>query len=126
MYVIGKIFNIACSHRLYDKDKTEEENKKIYGKCSNLPSHGHNYRIIVRIKSNELVNGMVMNFKELESVFNKQIDSLFDHTFLNDTMNLPTAENMAKNFYDRLKEVLPNIVEVEIWETEDSFAIYKE
>ena len=56
-----------------------------------------------------------------------------DHQFLNelppfDELN-PSAENMAKYFYDRVHEGLNDgavrIAEVKIWETDTSSAVYR-
>uniref|UniRef100_A0A8C5TCA1 6-pyruvoyltetrahydropterin synthase n=1 Tax=Malurus cyaneus samueli TaxID=2593467 RepID=A0A8C5TCA1_9PASS len=33
----------AC-HRLHSKSLSEEENRKIFGKCNNPNGHGHNYK----------------------------------------------------------------------------------
>ena len=63
MYSLKKEFTISCSHRLHDPNLTDEENEKIFGKCNNAPSHGHNYLIILKLESKELgKDGMIMNF----------------------------------------------------------------
>ena len=40
-------FNAA--HRLYNKNWSDQENSKEFGKCSNPNYHGHNYELIVNI-----------------------------------------------------------------------------
>ena len=76
MYKLKKQFMISCSHRLYNNHMATCENKKIYGKCSFSPSHGHNYRIILNLKSKDLSNGMIMNFSEIKKIFLKEIDEV--------------------------------------------------
>ena len=51
-----------------------------------------------------------------------------DHAYLNDVFDfIPTAENMAKHFYEVLKETFNNLVySVRLWETATSSAIWKE
>ena len=40
-------FNAA--HRLYNKNWSDQENSKEFGKCSNPNYHGHNYELVVNI-----------------------------------------------------------------------------
>ncbi len=84
MYILKKQFSISCSHRLYDKKCAEEWNKKVFGKCANLPSHGHSYKVILFLNSFKLINGMIMNFNKIKKIFKVQIDDVYDHHFLND------------------------------------------
>jgi 6-pyruvoyltetrahydropterin/6-carboxytetrahydropterin synthase len=103
------------------------------GKCENV--HGHNYRVRVSLTGPKLNNiGLLVDFTELKRVLRGIIAGL-DHQFLNDldafkVVN-PSAENMAKYFYDetakQLKE-LPEgagITEVTVWETDTSSAQYE-
>lgn len=127
MYTITKKFSISCSHRLIDVEISEEENKKIFGKCFNLPAHGHNYTIILYLKSKTLKHGMVLNFNEVKRIFMEEIDDKFDHHHLNDLMDtITTAENMCKLFYDILKKQLKQLYKVRIFETDTSYAEYEE
>jgi len=130
MYKIKKEFSICCSHRLHNNEWSEDENRRIYGRCNNLPSHGHNYKIILFLKSITIDStGMIMNFNKLKEHFNKIIDNRFDHKFLNDDITfknlVPTAENMAQIFYTLLKEQIEELYKVEIYETEGASAIYE-
>jgi len=131
-YVIFKEFEISCSHRLIDDKLTLEENKKMFGKCNNEPSHGHNYIVRVYLSSNKLTNGMVINFTDVKKVFLDKIDKIYDHQYLNECEPfkskklLTTAENMCKVFYDILKKDFKEITSIMIWETSKSCAIYDE
>jgi len=123
MYKIMKKFTISCSHRLHDKNLSDEENREIFGKCNNKPSHGHNYVIEVHLRSNILTNGMLMNFNVIKKHFNRDIDSLLDHNFLNNIMhNIPSAENMAEFIYIKLKESIKELYMIRVWETDTSYA----
>ena len=131
MYKIKKEFNISSSHRLHNENWSILENKRVYGKCNNEPSHGHNYKIILTLKRKELRNdGMVLNFYILKDLFQDVIDDIYDHKFLNTCPGfkglVPTAENMCKVFYDRLKEHIPELCVIEIYETDGASAIYEE
>jgi 6-pyruvoyltetrahydropterin/6-carboxytetrahydropterin synthase len=105
------------------------------GKCEN--PHGHNYRVRVTLAGRELDQaGLLLDFKDLKRVMKPVIDYL-DHRMLNDlepftTLN-PSAENLAKYFFDqtneRLKQLTNGRVEIKrvtIWETDTSIATYYE
>lgn len=105
------------------------------GKCEN--PHGHNYKVRVTLRGAELDKaGLLLDFKDLKEVMKDVIDRL-DHQMLNEiepfkTLN-PSAENLAKYFYDqasaRLKLVTNGRVDVSdvtIWETDTTNARYSE
>src|SRR5256885_10581400 len=105
------------------------------GKCEN--PHGHNYKIRVTLAGNELDKaGLLLDFKDLRDVMKPVIDRL-DHQMINDIepfTNLnPSAENLAKYFYDetstRLRSVTNGRVsvrDVTIFETDTTTAKYSE
>jgi 6-pyruvoyltetrahydropterin/6-carboxytetrahydropterin synthase len=102
------------------------------GKCENV--HGHNYRVQITVAGPELdSNGLLVDFIELKRLASDVIDYL-DHRFINDLPPFdkinPSAENLAKYFYDRVSAGLPSgapthIAEVRIWETDTSVAAYR-
>jgi len=81
------------------------------GKCSN--PHGHSYRVKVEMLGhvNE-ADGVVVDFGDIKEI----IDDL-DHSWLNDFIPLPTAENIALYLQQKIEE-LPRveIVNVTLWE----------
>jgi 6-pyruvoyltetrahydropterin/6-carboxytetrahydropterin synthase len=92
------------------------------GRCENM--HGHNYRVEVTVGSDRLTPpGMVVDFIELRS----KVDAILpDHRLLNEVYNFPpTAENLARHFYEELKKVYP-VLKVTVWENEDCCAEYFE
>jgi 6-pyruvoyltetrahydropterin/6-carboxytetrahydropterin synthase len=105
------------------------------GKCEN--PHGHNYKVRVTLCGAALDKaGLLLDFKDLKEVMKHVIDRL-DHQMLNDIEPFkelnPSAENIAKYFYDqagvRLKSVTGGRVavkDVTIWETDTTTARYSE
>lgn len=105
------------------------------GKCEN--PHGHNYKVRVTLVGSELEpNGLLLDFKLLKQVMRPTIDRI-DHQMLNElepfTVLNPSAENLAKYFYDQtgsqLAEMTHGRVRVKsctIWETETTTATYYE
>jgi 6-pyruvoyltetrahydropterin/6-carboxytetrahydropterin synthase len=102
------------------------------GKCENV--HGHNYRVQVTVQGERLAsNGLLVDFADVKKLMNKVVNYL-DHQFINDlppfTEINPSAENIAKYFYDEmaqglLVEVPVRIAEVRVWETDTSVAVYR-
>ena len=105
MYQVIKRMEIAGSHKL----KLPYESK-----CSNL--HGHNWIVTVTCQSDKLnADGMVLDFTHIKKIVNK-----LDHANLNDFVEQPTAENLAKWIYDQI----PLCSKVEIQEAEGNIACY--
>lgn len=103
------------------------------GKCEDV--HGHNYRVRIVLAGEKLDNvGLLYDFVELRKHMADVIGSL-DHKFLNDfppfTELNPSAENLAKYFYDELRRRLgtsPNgaaLREVTVFETDTTTATYR-
>jgi 6-pyruvoyltetrahydropterin/6-carboxytetrahydropterin synthase len=102
------------------------------GKCENV--HGHNYRVRITVQGDQLdATGLLVDFLDVKSLIGGVVDYL-DHQFINDLPPFdelnPSAENIAKYFYDRVSGGLKNEVpvrvsEVKIWETDTSSAVYR-
>jgi 6-pyruvoyltetrahydropterin/6-carboxytetrahydropterin synthase len=101
------------------------------GKCENV--HGHNYRVLVTIQGAQLDSiGLLVDFVEVKKLMGRVVDRL-DHQFINDLAPFdilnPSAENMAKYFYDEISAGLGSsqvrVGEVKIWETDTSSATYR-
>src|SRR5450755_1818022 len=78
--------------------------RNYHGKCENV--HGHNYRIQVALQGAELDSiGLLVDFIEVKKLLGAVVDRL-DHQFLNDLAPFdvlnPSAENIAKYFYDHI------------------------
>jgi 6-pyruvoyltetrahydropterin/6-carboxytetrahydropterin synthase len=105
------------------------------GKCEN--PHGHNYKVQITLAGEELDNaGLLLDFKLLKHVLRPVIDRI-DHQMLKDlepfTVLNPSAENMAKYFYEQTNEKLAAITQGRvrvkkaiIWETDTCTATYYE
>jgi 6-pyruvoyltetrahydropterin/6-carboxytetrahydropterin synthase len=106
------------------------------GKCEN--PHGHNYKVFVTLIGEELDEaGMLLDFKLLKQVMRPTVEYL-DHFMINDLKPFdvelnPSAENLAKYFYDQtskqLHEMTAGRVQVKdctLYETDTSFARYYE
>jgi len=102
------------------------------GKCENV--HGHNYRVQVTFSGPELDSiGLLVDFVVVKKLMQTVVDRL-DHQYLNDLAPFdvlnPSAENMAKYFYDEIGSGLGQstpvrLGQVRVWETDTSSATYR-
>jgi 6-pyruvoyltetrahydropterin/6-carboxytetrahydropterin synthase len=121
-------FNAA--HQLYAADLSESENRRLFGKCTNL--HGHNYVLEVIVTGEvDPATGYVMDLKRLSDLVCQEIIEHVDHRNLNTDVpwlagRIPTAENLAVAFWDRLKPHLQSGTRlcVKVWETEKTWVEY--
>jgi 6-pyruvoyltetrahydropterin/6-carboxytetrahydropterin synthase len=119
-------FNAA--HQLCDPRLSDAENQRLFGKCSNL--HGHNYVLEVVVAGQvDQSSGYVLDLKVLSDVIGRQIIQDVDHRNLNTDVpwlcgRIPTAENLALVFWDRLRAEFPDglLRSVRVWETEKNWA----
>lgn len=108
MYTVIKRLEISAAHQL---------NLSYKSKCENL--HGHNWIIFVHLRSEKLnSDGMVCDFTEIK----KCIYEKLDHKNLNDIIDQPTAENIAKYICDVLGD---KCFKVQVQESEGNIGIYE-
>src|SRR5437879_12773000 len=80
---LGRRYHFAASHRLHSVKLSEEENRRIYGKCNNAYGHGHNYTVEVRLSGAvDPATGMIANLADLDAFVNEQVIELLDHRSL--------------------------------------------
>ena len=95
-----------------------------HGKCEKV--HGHTYKLHVTVEGDVKSDGMVMDFAELKKIVNERVIDKLDHTSLNDTIENPSAENIAIWIWNELKDISEaKLYEVKVWETETSFVTYR-
>jgi len=96
--------------------------REYKGKCEKL--HGHTFQVEVEILVTELDRtGIGVDFTEIKK---KLAEVLPDHVLLNEVFPFnPSAENLAREIYRRLKELYP-VSSVTVWESEDASATYTE
>ena len=123
-------FNSA--HRLNNPSLTEEDNKRIFGKCNYPNYHGHNYDLEVHVTGEiDHTTGYVIDLKILSDIIKKEVTHKFDHKNLNldttffATLN-PSAENIAVVIYELLRTKINSTLDLKIrlYETERNFVEY--
>lgn len=116
MFKITKEFSFCASHNLLGLCDTHP--------CTKL--HGHNYIVKVELSGKTLNStGFIVDYRELSPI-KEYIDNNLDHRHLNDVFKFnPTAENMARYFYEEFKRVIPQVSAIEVSETPKTNARYE-
>ena len=126
--LVGRRESFNAAHQLYDPDLSEGENRRVFGKCANM--HGHNYVVEVVVAGEiDPATGYVLDLKVLSEVISRQIIRDVDHRNLNTDVwwlkgRVPTTENLAQAFWERLEPELPGglLRSVRLWETDKNWA----
>ena len=141
MIYISKKFTFDMAHMLENHPS----------KCKNL--HGHTYKLYITVGRDELDNDMVIDFKDLKNIVEKNVIDKLDHSFaynlntndilIKDIVNLlkkngrkvygfksrTTCEVMTKEIWDILFNLLKDnglvLVNIKLYEGEGSYAEYK-
>ncbi len=139
MIRLTKIFDFEMAHALPGYD----------GSCKNI--HGHSFRLEVTVQglplqqSGHPKDGMVIDFKDLKAIVNREVVSQFDHALLlpqhapadlletlrqySEKVVLlpfqPTSENLILYIVDKLRGAMPagvTLQKIRLYETATSFA----
>ncbi len=107
-------FYFAAAHRL----------PRYEGPCFRL--HGHNYKFFVAVDGAvDPATGMITDFGKLKEVVGEHVLARVDHRNLNDVLDNPTAENIARWIWETLAPHLPGLVEVRLYEIPDCCVTYR-
>jgi 6-pyruvoyltetrahydropterin/6-carboxytetrahydropterin synthase len=123
-----KRYRFCAAHRLHTDRLTPEENQAVFGKCNNLNGHGHNYVVLVTVRSDG--RGEVRDLERLDHMVNETVIKRFDHQDLNRDKEFAdrttTGENLVKLIWDLLESKLPadRLEKVGVIETRDNYFEY--
>jgi 6-pyruvoyltetrahydropterin/6-carboxytetrahydropterin synthase len=107
-------FYFAAAHRL----------PRYEGPCFRL--HGHNYKFFVTVEGDvDPATGMIADFGRIKDVVSEAVLSRVDHRNLNDVLENPTAENIARWIWETLAPLMPGLTEVRLFEIPDCCVTYR-
>ncbi|MCC7146941.1 MAG: 6-carboxytetrahydropterin synthase QueD [Phycisphaeraceae bacterium] len=94
-------------------------------KCRRMHGHTFGVDLIVEGEVDE-ARGYLIDYGDIKAAAKPLIEQL-DHQVLNDVkgLDVPTAENISRWIYDRLKPQLAELKAVRVHETEDNVAEYR-
>lgn len=131
MIKVGRRTTFNAAHRLHNPKWSEDKNKQVFDKCNSPNYHGHNYTLETWVEGEiDPDTGYVIDLGELKQIIKEEVEEPFDHRNLNldvpDFADLnPTAENIAKVIYNKLKPRLKQFkLVVRLYETENNFVEY--
>ena len=98
------------------------------GECEN--QHGHNWLVEAYVKGNTLdKSNILVDYKVLKRELKAVLD-LLDHKDINELPYFkgesPSSEMISMFIYNQLKERIPLVSKVSVWETPTSCASYYE
>ena len=130
MIRLTRRYRLSASHLYRRPEWSEEENRARFGKCANLPGHGHNYRVYVTVAGEpDAATGFVVDLAALDGVVAAEVVERLDHRHLNEAVpefgdgrEIPSSENLVRWIRGRLEGRLPagvELVGVRVEEDED-------
>lgn len=123
-------YRFSASHLYRRPEWTEEQNRAHFGKCANLPGHGHNYRLFVTVQGEiDPATGFVIDLGRLDAVVQERVTDRLDHQHLNAALPefgeggaIPSSENLIRWIREQLADRLPTgseLVRLRLEEDED-------
>ncbi len=108
-------FRFSASHLYRRTNWSEDENRRRFGKCANLPGHGHNYRLFVTVTGDiDPETGFLIDLGELDRTVQTQVLDQVDHQHLNSALSefaegeeIPSSENLLRWIVRRLESRFP-------------------
>ncbi len=118
--VLERRYRFSASHLYRRPDWSEEENRRRFGKCANLPGHGHNYRLWVGVQGEiDPSTGFVVDLGELDRIVSERVVERLDHQHLNSALpefaaggEIPSSESLVRWIHRELAGGLPEGVEL--------------
>lgn len=128
---LTRAYGFSAAHRLADPSRSEEDNRRIYGKCANPQPHGHDYRFEVTVRGPlDPTLSVVTDLGTLDATVEEVVVAPFDHRYLNVEVEpfahvLPTAERIAERIWQLLAPRVPKLARVVVYETPRSAFAYE-
>ena len=134
MVYITRKEHFNSAHRLFRPEYSDEENLRVFGKCSNPLWHGHNYVLMVTVKGEpDPETGFVMDLKVLSRLIDDNVLQKLDHKNINlevdfMTGKLASTENLAIGIWDALEPPVKSegscLHSIRLEETENNIVEY--
>jgi 6-pyruvoyltetrahydropterin/6-carboxytetrahydropterin synthase len=123
-------FNAA--HRVHNPALSDEENRRLFGKCNNPNWHGHNYMLDVSVTGPvEERTGYVIDLAKLKQIVEREVIDKADHKnfnleveFMRDV--IPTTENIVVGIWKVLSPLVSpgTLTRLVLWETPNNYVEY--
>ena len=128
---VTRRYRFCAAHRLHTDYLSPKENLAVFGKCNNPNGHGHNYVVLVTVKSTvPTTTSKSVNLDRLDRTVGQEVITRFDHHDLNQDPEFvnrtTTGENLVLLIWDLLVKCLPTgqLEKVGLIETRDNYFEY--
>ncbi len=131
-------YRFSASHVYRRPEWSEQENRAHFGRCANLPGHGHNYRLYVQVAGDvDPTTGFVVDLMELDRIVTAHVLDRLDHQHLNAALPefgegglIPSSENLVAWIHRELAShfsagAAPELVRLRLEEDEDLAAVWE-
>jgi 6-pyruvoyltetrahydropterin/6-carboxytetrahydropterin synthase len=98
-------YRFSASHLYRRPEWSEEDNRARFGRCANLPGHGHNYRLFVTVAGEaDPATGFVVDLPALDALVQRAVLDRLDHQHVNSAIPefgpgpgglIPSSENLV-------------------------------
>lgn len=109
MIYLSRRIDFSAAHVYRMSEWSEEENRRVFGACSNRNGHGHDYALEIMVKGYlDKKSGIVVNTTTIKDIVTQFIESELDGKFLNRehpyfSKHIPTTENLVTYIWDSLE-----------------------
>jgi 6-pyruvoyltetrahydropterin/6-carboxytetrahydropterin synthase len=129
---ITRRLHFSAAHRVHNPDLSDEENRRLFGKCNNPNWHGHNYILDVSVKGEmDEKTGYVVDLTTIKETVQHHVIAKVDHRNLNLEVDflrdvIPTTENFIVAIWHVLEPALKpaTLTRLVLWETVNNYVEY--
>jgi 6-pyruvoyltetrahydropterin/6-carboxytetrahydropterin synthase len=130
---VTRLLRFNAAHRVHNPALSDEENRRLFGKCNNPNWHGHNYTLEVSVRGPvDERTGYVMDLGALRRLVEERVLEEVDHRNMNVDVPfmqgiIPTTENIVVAIWRLLQPAVAPaaLVRLRLWETENNFVEYE-
>lgn len=129
---VTRRLHFSAAHRVHNPALSDEENRRLYGKCNNPNWHGHNYILDVSVRGAvDATSGYVIDLGRVRDVTQQHVIEKVDHRNLNLEVDflkgvIPTTENLVVAIWRTLEPALrpAQLTKLVLWETVNNCVEY--
>ena len=130
---VTRRIHFSAAHRVHNSALSDEENRRLFGKCNNPNWHGHNYVLDVSVKGAlDQKTGYVIDLTRVKEIVEQHVVAKVDHRNLNLEVDflrdvIPTTENVVVAFWRVLEPALrpARLARLVLWETVNNYVEYE-
>lgn len=129
---VTRRLHFSAAHRVHNPALSDDENRRLYGKCNNQNWHGHNYVLDVSVRGAvDATTGYVIDLSRVRDVTQQAVIEKVDHRNLNLEVDflkgvIPTTENLVVAIWRTLEPALKpaQLTKLVLWETVNNYVEY--